>query len=85
MHTGKTCLCFVVFFKKNNMPTSKCGNSGTLKGVYYVLLIKCFFMKRSGKKPAAAGCTIIKSAFQKKSRGNINKRTTKDASDPKER
>lgn len=44
-----------------------------------------FFMKRSGKKPAAAGCSIIKSAFQKKSRGNINKRTTKDASDPKKR
>lgn len=44
-----------------------------------------FIMKQSGKKPAAAGCTIIKSAFQKKSRGNINKWTTKDASDPKER
>lgn len=56
-----------------------------LKGSSLHAFNQMFLMMQSGKKPAAAGYSIIKSAFQKKSRGNINKQTTKDASDANKR
>lgn len=56
-----------------------------LKGSLLHAFKKTFLMMQSGKKPATAGCDHIKSAFQKKSRDNLNKQTTKDASDPKKR
>lgn len=56
-----------------------------LKGSLLNAFNQMFFIMQSGKKPATAGCGIIKSALQKKSRGNLNKQTTKDASDPKKR
>ena len=56
-----------------------------LKGSLLHAFNQMVFVTQSGKKPATAGCRITKSAFQEKSRGDLNKQTTKDASDPKKR
>lgn len=53
-----------------------------LKGSLLHAFNQIVLMMQRGKKPATAGCSIIKSAFQKSS---LNKQTTKDASDPKNR
>lgn len=53
-----------------------------LKGSLLHAFNQMVLMMQRGKKPVTAGCSIIKSAFQKSS---LNKQTTKDASDPKRR
>lgn len=82
VHTGKAC---VGFLNKKISQQHQSMEAQGLKGSLLHAFNQMFLMMQSGKKPAAAGYSIIKSAFQKKSRGDINKQTTKDASDAKKR